>query len=301
MFKNTVAAVTSPPAGGTSSVPLGYVNPFIGGFASNGTNVTISNNVINIDGYDDYAKPVFGIKGDAINIVGNTVRLANPLETVTSAGFKFMHIGGGKGINIDNNVVTGTSLGKGIVVDDVSFEDIRIAPVNYNCTVVGDILTTGLASQNEITVLPLTINSIKADVNGNVAITIPTVDAVPTDGSTNAVSSNGVFDALATKATADGTSSELIQGDGAKVGKSSVVRGTTIGSLTLTNSALTSTDSVSVAFGKTQGQIDAKANLVGTSDIEITDTTKGVILKSPDGTRYRITVANGGTLVVTAV
>lgn len=28
-------------------------------------------------------------------------------------------------------------------------------------------------------------------------------------------------------------------------------------------------------------------------DIEITDTTKGIILKSPDGTRYRITVAKG--------
>lgn len=39
------------------------------------------------------------------------------------------------------------------------------------------------------------------DANGTIALTsdIPSVDAVPTDGSTNAVSSNGVFDALATK------------------------------------------------------------------------------------------------------
>ncbi len=37
------------------------------------------------------------------------------------------------------------------------------------------------------------------------------------------------------------------------------------------------------------------------SDIEITDSTKGYIAKSPDGTRYRITVANGGALVTTAV
>lgn len=35
--------------------------------------------------------------------------------------------------------------------------------------------------------------------------------------------------------------------------------------------------------------------------IEITDSTQGLILKSPDGTRYRITVANGGTLSVSAV
>ena len=39
------------------------------------------------------------------------------------------------------------------------------------------------------------------DANGTIALTsdIPSVDAVPTDGSTDAVSSNGVFDALATK------------------------------------------------------------------------------------------------------
>jgi hypothetical protein len=42
------------------------------------------------------------------------------------------------------------------------------------------------------------------------------------------------------------------------------------------------------------------ATQVGDDDIEITDSTKGVILKSPDGTRYRITVSNGGTLTVTA-
>lgn len=35
------------------------------------------------------------------------------------------------------------------------------------------------------------------------------------------------------------------------------------------------------------------------SDIEITDITKGIIMHSPDGTRYRITVANGGALVTT--
>jgi hypothetical protein len=31
-------------------------------------------------------------------------------------------------------------------------------------------------------------------------------------------------------------------------------------------------------------------------DIEITNSTNGIILKSPDGTRYRITVTNGGAL-----
>ena len=37
------------------------------------------------------------------------------------------------------------------------------------------------------------------------------------------------------------------------------------------------------------------------SDIETTSSSKGLILKSPDGTRYRVTVANGGTLSVSAL
>jgi len=40
---------------------------------------------------------------------------------------------------------------------------------------------------------------------------------------------------------------------------------------------------------------------VASGDIEVTLNTKGIILKSPDGTRYRITVANGGSLTSTAL
>ena len=40
---------------------------------------------------------------------------------------------------------------------------------------------------------------------------------------------------------------------------------------------------------------------VAGGDIEVDGSSSGIILKSPDGTRYRITVANGGTLTVTAV
>ena len=36
-------------------------------------------------------------------------------------------------------------------------------------------------------------------------------------------------------------------------------------------------------------------------DVEVEDASAGLILNSPDGTRYRVTVANGGTLTVSAV
>jgi hypothetical protein len=48
-------------------------------------------------------------------------------------------------------------------------------------------------------------------------------------------------------------------------------------------------------------KLQVTGNATVTSDVEITDTTKGIILKSPDGTRYRVTVANGGTLTTTAI
>ena len=56
----------------------------------------------------------------------------------------------------------------------------------------------------------------------------------------------------------------------------------------------------SVAIGK--GIVTTTANqvMIGPNDIEITDTTKGLVLKSPDGTRYRISVANGGSLAMVA-
>lgn len=40
---------------------------------------------------------------------------------------------------------------------------------------------------------------------------------------------------------------------------------------------------------------------VDDSDIEITSSSRGLILTSPNGTRYRVTVDNAGTLIVTAL
>lgn len=48
-------------------------------------------------------------------------------------------------------------------------------------------------------------------------------------------------------------------------------------------------------------QISVQGVIISNDDIEITDSTKGLILTSPDNTRYRLTVANGGTAVFTAI
>lgn len=66
-----------------------------------------------------------------------------------------------------------------------------------------------------------------------------------------------------------------------------------------TNSA----DWIQVDGGGGAGTLQAVTDLgnTTTNDIEITDTTKGVILKSPDGTRWRITITNNGELVATSL
>jgi len=52
----------------------------------------------------------------------------------------------------------------------------------------------------------------------------------------------------------------------------------------------------SVALGSSTQTTAPNQVMAGPRDVEITDTTKGVVIKSPDGTRYRIKVANGGAL-----
>lgn len=59
-----------------------------------------------------------------------------------------------------------------------------------------------------------------------------------------------------------------------------------------------------IAVGDNDSRITAvanKANKVGTDDIEITDNTKGVILRSPNNTRYRLTVDDAGALTTELV
>ena len=56
----------------------------------------------------------------------------------------------------------------------------------------------------------------------------------------------------------------------------------------------------SVALGSTTATTASDQVMVGPRDIEISDATRGVILRSPSGTRYRVTVTDAGTLTVSA-
>jgi hypothetical protein len=59
-----------------------------------------------------------------------------------------------------------------------------------------------------------------------------------------------------------------------------------------------------LTFGAPVGSLTTNIDVKGKAtaeELESTVANKGLILKSPDGTRYRVTVANGGTLSISAV
>ena len=55
-----------------------------------------------------------------------------------------------------------------------------------------------------------------------------------------------------------------------------------------------------VGIGTTNDNFESRLTVDG-GDIEVDDSASGLILRSPDGTRYRVTVANGGALSANAV
>lgn len=54
-------------------------------------------------------------------------------------------------------------------------------------------------------------------------------------------------------------------------------------------------------FRRVADALNRTADKIGSTDIEITVSTAGLILTSPDGTRWRVTVDDLGALDVTAV
>ena len=107
------------------------------------------------------------------------------------------------------------------------------------------------------------------------------------DGTTaNSVTTNSVYIGANTKALASGQTNQIVIGhDATGLGSNTAVLGND--SITLT--ALKG----SVAIGATTAA--SKLTVTG-GDVEVVTIASGLILKSPDGTRYRLTVANGGAL-----
>ncbi len=79
-------------------------------------------------------------------------------------------------------------------------------------------------------------------------------------------------------------------------GKVGTVSNTSPGSPSFRNVLDDGTGAATIA-----GAINASGGVLSPQDVEVTDAAKGMILKSPNGTRYRLTVSDAGSVVVIAV
>lgn len=226
-------------------------------------------------------------------------------------------------LNGNNNTASGNnSLANGVGVSAPSYSEVSLGayPTTYTpasasainandrAIVYGNGTGTGARS-----------NAFVLFKNGN-AIFSGTVEvATPTTG-THATTKTYVDTALALKANLSGgntfsgtqtfavpfvitggSAGDLLLGTGASTNGNTFVRGRQVSGSVGDNTPVATGTTFNDGMFRLQTQVNERALKVGADDIEITDTTKGIILKSPDGTRYRITVANGGTLNVNAV
>lgn len=53
---------------------------------------------------------------------------------------------------------------------------------------------------------------------------------------------------------------------------------------------------IRIRFNEQQEKIDLKVDQQTSTDIEFTESTSGIILRSPNGTRYRVTIDDEGNL-----
>lgn len=94
-----------------------------------------------------------------------------------------------------------------------------------------------------------------------------------------------------TKALGQSQENQIVIGyDATGLGSNTAV----LGNASITTTALRGNVGIGTTAPSSKLQVSA-------GDVEVDTIAKGVILKSPDGTRYRVTVANGGTLSVAAV
>jgi hypothetical protein len=164
--------------------------------------------------------------------------------------------------SMNNNVAIGNEAGRS---GNATF---------YNNTLIGQQAALNATTANGAVVIGRQTGRIAADGTGNVSNLTRSVII-------------GAFASPLTNTSLD----EIVIGYGAEgLGNNTTVIGSTVTTKTRLHG--------NVAIGT---DTPASSLDVANGDVEVSQIASGIILKSPDGTRYRVTVANGGTLTVAAV
>ncbi len=157
----------------------------------------------------------------------------------------------------------------------------------------GDTDTKISFGTDEIVLTTAGADAVTVDSTGNTTFAGEVIIA---DGTTYAQSTDKLYIGGGGLASADAAIYIGNQGAGGGYGWRLFYEGTGTG---IDNKFIIKSENAGVNVDALSFTTDGNATFAG--DIEVENSTDGLILESPDGTRYRVTVANGGTLSVAAV
>src|SRR5690625_2232914 len=108
----------------------------IGSMSAINDNISVYNNDIILEDYDNNQYPIINLKGNNIRIENNNIKLINPVENITDTGFAFFTTNGGSNYIIKDNMIEG-SIGNGVVstgevnniVIDNNYTDLKGKPI----------------------------------------------------------------------------------------------------------------------------------------------------------------------------
>ena len=227
---------------------------------------------------------------------GNATISTQALGTYTAGTVSIngVPVGLGKG-NVASNVAVGT---QALNANTTGLQNTAIGISSLIANTSGQFNTTIGAYSMEFATIGTKNTSLGASAllynttgSNNLAIGFES-GRVIADGATPAGScNNSLFIGANTKPLNVSQTNQIVIGYNAiGIGSDSVV----LGNDSITKTALKGNVGIGTTSPTSKLQVSA-------GDVEVDTIAKGVILKSPDGTRYRVTVANGGTLSVAAV
>ena len=262
-----------------------------------GDNVTLTNsgNDLTIDAPDTNTTYTVGSVQDGLNAdIKLTDQLGNQSKVTLVAGTN----------------ITLTNLGSDLTIDASGGAAGLVSGVGADSMISASTLTTTAASALSVKGIALGNNARAAFYAGQSnGIAIGT-DAL--SEATNSIAIGKGAHGQSGDEIAIGTDSHARLGDGIAIGRNTYA-GTTgniaiglnancdyqyTGAMALgTNTVITATGGIALGASVTAG----RANTLSTKELELQTVGGGVVMYSPDGTGYKLTVANGGTAVFTAI
>jgi hypothetical protein len=230
--------------------------------------------------------------GTSINQSGSagyTALLINPTETATGTGLKTLidaQVGGVSKFKVDN---AGYVTAPRMYFNSTAYLD---GGTTGQLAVIGRLNASDIGGTNGTRVLSLSgvtsgVNYL--DISNSAAGLAPLIQPAGTDANIDILIKPKGTGAIKIQSGINGFSVANFVGAASAVNYLYIQNAAT-GNRPLVQASGTDTNISLELRGKGTGTV------LSPGDFEVSDTTKGVILKSPDGTRYRITVANGGTL-----